>query len=70
MKKLTKIANINPKNQWKILGHYESTSTYFSNSNKKTIFHKIKWKTKKIANKPIKSMKNAGTVRIRTFLNH
>ncbi len=27
-------------------------------------------KLKKIANKPIKSMKNAGTVRIRTFLNH
>jgi hypothetical protein len=27
-------------------------------------------KLKKIANKPIESMKNAGTVRIRTFLNH
>jgi hypothetical protein len=29
-----------------------------------------KLKKKKIANKPIKSMKNAGTVRIRTFLNN
>ncbi len=27
-------------------------------------------KLKKIDIKPIKSMKNAGTVRIRTFLNH
>jgi hypothetical protein len=38
MIKLTKIANINQQNQWKMLGHYKSTSTCFSNSNKKTYF--------------------------------